>query len=163
MSSVSVFYGTGRARAQGRDADRLDLGICEVTIASAAGAPSHVSVQSVIPLPQDRALAYLRQHVERSTRREAFVLVHGSDVGLDEACRRTAQRALATGLDSVATMFSRPSPGPPARAAVDTTRLQEFVELIVARSGAASVHLVTPGVTDHGLLARPLRTTPLGK
>jgi len=125
-SAVSVFYG---AAADGQRSGRFEVGICEVALLAGR-------VQSATPLDREAFLGYLRQHVAASREGEAFVVVHGSSVSFDEACRRTAQRSVEREFGGVATMFSLPGHGPGT-----AEQLQDFVELVIGRGGATNVHL----------------------
>src|SRR5690606_2009371 len=101
-------YGSGRHEAEGRPV--LELGVCEVTIppdhrVGQVESPSilrfefsedpekHVILARVVRLPDDRYFSALRETVARSSAKQAFVFVHGYNVGFDDAVKRTAQIA----------------------------------------------------------------------
>lgn len=87
--------------------------------------------------------------VGRSQRREAFVFVHGFNVGFESAVYRTAQIAYDLGFDGAPILYSWPSLGSPAAYPVDANnsewtidRLHWFLEDVAAKSGAQLVHVI---------------------
>jgi esterase/lipase superfamily enzyme len=172
---VEVFYGTDRNRRAGVDDPRwiyggdrgeLRLGTLEVSIPKdhrmgELEAPrwwrlefrpdpeKHVVLLSVDEMPGDDFARRLRERIDETEHREAFVFVHGYNVDFDEAARRTAQIAYDIHHDLVPLLFSWPSRGTVAGYPADETNvawaepdLREFLELVAERSRAAEVHVI---------------------
>lgn len=152
------FYGAGRGA--------LELGTLKVTIprshrAGALEAPSiwrlefgpdpaeHVVLRSVTPVAQAEFYGRMQARIAETTRREAIVFVHGYNVTFEHAAKRAAQLAYDTGFPGVPVLYSWPSRGATSGYIADTAvvrlsgrRLARFLDDLVARSGAETVHLV---------------------
>jgi esterase/lipase superfamily enzyme len=184
---VEVFYGTDRNRRSARQIDddprriyggdrgELRLGTLEVSIPKdhrmgELEAPRwwrlefrpdpkrHVVLLSIDELPEDDFARRLRERVDETEHREAFVFVHGYNVDFDEAARRTAQIAYDIHHDLVPILFSWPSRGTVAGYPADETNvawaepdLREFLTLIAERSGAAEVHVIAHSMGSRAL------------
>jgi esterase/lipase superfamily enzyme len=183
---AAEFYGSERATG-----DTLALGVCEVSIPrdhemGKLEEPSilklefredpekHVVLLSVTP--QTRSVFYqgLAERVGRSQKKSAFVFVHGYNVTFEDAARRTAQLAYDLGFDGAPVLYSWPSKGNPLgyfadESTVDWTvpHLKQFLEDLVANSGAQTIHLVAHSMGNRPLtnalrtMATEQRTTPL--
>lgn len=104
--------------------------------------------------------------LSRRFRDEALVFVHGYNTPFDAAIFRAAQLAYDIEFDGVPYVFSWPSLGSPDgyvhdKDAADAARryLQEFLDLVVTRTGARRVHLVAHSMGSR-LLTEVLRTMP---
>lgn len=180
---VKVFYATDRRATgdkrpvsyYGGDRGTLELGICEVSIPKdhrlgGLEAPSiwklefkedpkkHVILLSVTPQPQEVFYSSLRQRVARSSRKEAFVFVHGFNVPFSEAARRTAQIAYDLEFAGAPILYSWPSQGKSGSYMIDETNvtwtvphLREFLVEIARKSGAESVHLIAHSMGNRAL------------
>jgi len=87
--------------------------------------------------------------VAKSSRKEAFVFVHGFNVAFDAAVYRTAQMAYDLGFDGAPILYSWPSLGTPTGYPVDANNsewtidhLHWFLEDVAARSGAEFIHVI---------------------
>lgn len=96
---------------------------------------------------------------ELGGRSRAFVFVHGYNVGFDDAIFRTAQIAHDTGFDGLAMTYSWPSKGgvfdyntDSDNAAFAARRLQDYLELVLSRTGVSEVHLVSHSMGTKTLL-----------
>lgn len=87
--------------------------------------------------------------IARSSRKEAFVFVHGFNVTFESAVYRTAQLAYDIGFDGAPILYSWPSVGKPAAYPTDANNsgwtsehLRWFLEDVAARSGAEYIHVI---------------------
>lgn len=165
--SASEFYGSGRGD--------LELGVARVTIPQErtfgvveppsvwqlqfrAEPAKHVVLQSVQPLDADSFYGRLNSEFADRTAREAFVFVHGYNVRFDQAARRAAQIAHDMNYGGVPILYSWPSRGSSVGYVADTAvvrlsgrRLSRFLEDLVARSGAKTIHLVAHSMGNRAL------------
>jgi esterase/lipase superfamily enzyme len=93
--------------------------------------------------------AELAARVQRSDRKDAFVFVHGYNVGFDDAVYRTAQIAYDLGFGGAPILFSWPSNGFALEYVADVNNsdwsvghLKAFLAEVGANSGATSVYLI---------------------
>jgi esterase/lipase superfamily enzyme len=91
----------------------------------------------------------LAAYVQRSDRRDAFVFIHGYNVGFEDAIYRTAQMAYDLGFGGAPILFSWPSNGAVLEYTADVNNsdwsidhLKTFLSEVAANSGATSVHLI---------------------
>jgi esterase/lipase superfamily enzyme len=164
---IERMYGGGRGE--------LDLGICEVSIpkdhrVGELESPTvlrlefhedpqrHVVLLAVHPEPVDEFYADLRACIDRTARKEAFVFIHGYNVGFQTAVRRTAQIAYDLKFEGAAIAYSWPSQEGLLSYTVDETNvdwtvphLKEFLRGVAQRSGARSVHLVAHSMGNRAL------------
>jgi esterase/lipase superfamily enzyme len=97
----------------------------------------------------DQFYTQVREVVAHSTRKEAFVFVHGFNVTFESAVYRTAQIAYDLAFDGAPILYSWPSVGTPTGYPVDANnsewtidRLHWFLEDVAARSGANYIHVI---------------------
>jgi esterase/lipase superfamily enzyme len=114
---------------------------------------------AVHPEPADEFYADLRACVDQTTRKEAFVFIHGYNVGFETAVRRTAQIAYDLKFEGAAIAYSWPSQEGLLSYTVDETNvdwtvphLKEFLQGVAQRSGAKSVHLVAHSMGNRALI-----------
>jgi esterase/lipase superfamily enzyme len=109
----------------------------------------------------DEFYADLRGVVAKSDRKEAFVFIHGFNVGFEAAVFRTAQIAYDLGFDGAPILYSWPSVAAltPTGYAMDVENndwtvphLGWFLEDVARKAGAARVHLIAHGVGNKALL-----------
>jgi esterase/lipase superfamily enzyme len=163
-----------RHEVQGRPI--LELGTCEVTIppdhrVGKVESPSvlrfefredpekHVVLQRVVRLPEGKFFDDLTACVDASAARQAFVFVHGYNIGFDDAVKRTAQIAYDLKFDGAAVCYSWPSHAGLARYTQDeanvawtVTQLETFLRDVAERTGARRVHLVAHSMGNRALL-----------
>jgi len=162
-------------RTYGNERGELEMGICEVSIperheVGAVERPSvfrlelqedprrHVVVLGIEEQPADEFFAGLRDRVDASRKKEAFVFVHGFNTTFEEAAHRTAQLAYDLRFDGAPIFFSWPSQGELIQYSVDETNadwtvphLKEFLVAVAKRSGAESVHLIAHSMGNRAL------------
>ncbi len=160
-------YGNGRGT--------FVMGTCEVSIprghqVAELEAPSvfkldfvedpsrHVVLLDVAEKDSKAFFSELRDRVDQSEAKDAFVFVHGFNVTFEDAARRTAQLAYDLKFQGAPIFYSWPSQGGLFQYAVDETNvvwtvphLQQFLKEIAGRSGARSVHLIAHSMGNRAL------------
>jgi esterase/lipase superfamily enzyme len=191
---VQVFYATDRkptgvaeaAGFFGGDRGELSYGLCRVSIPrdhrmGEVERPSiwrlefredperHVVLHAVVPEDPDTFFDRLRARVGRSEAREAFVFVHGYNVGFADAARRTAQITYDLGFEGAPIFYSWPSKGQPAAYPRDETNIQytqphlkRFLREVATRSGAETIHLIAHSMGNRGLTRALVELTAEG-
>lgn len=163
----SEFYGSGRGA--------LELGVATVTIPEThtpgmVEAPSiwklefradpakHVVLQSVEPMDPDSFYGRMQSEFDTRPTKEAFVFIHGFNVKFDQAARRAAQIAYDMDYSGVPVLYSWPSFGSTLKYVADTAvvrlsgrRLSLFLEDLVTKSGAETVHVVAHSMGNRAL------------
>lgn len=166
-------YGSGRHEQGGKPV--LELGICEVSIppdhrVGQVESPSilrfefreepekHVILNRVIRIAESEFYQSLGNSVARSSAKQAFVFVHGYNVGFDSAVKRTAQIAYDLKFDGAAICYSWPSHGGLARYTQDeanvawtVTQLESFLQRLSLQSGASTIHLVAHSMGNRAM------------
>lgn len=159
----------------GADRGELQYGICEVSIPKShktglVEAPSilrlefkedpvkHIMLQKVEQLAPDAFFQEARSVLAKSRKEEAFVFVHGYNVGFEDAARRTAQMAYDLKFDGVPIFYSWPSQGGFLSYAVDETNvewtiphLKKFLSDVSQKTGAKTVHLIAHSMGNRAL------------
>jgi esterase/lipase superfamily enzyme len=186
---VDVFYGTDRALTGSSDprnffgGDRGELSYGRVSVSIPRGhslgeleSPAwwrmevsqdpakHIILQAVTPLDREATFAQIRQTVDRSKSRSAFVFVHGYNVGFEEAARRTAQLAYDLDFDGVPLFYSWPSDADilgytrdEADVAWTATHLHEYLTEVVARSGAEHINIIAHSMGNRAVTQALMR------
>lgn len=97
----------------------------------------------------DEFYAQIRGVVEKSSRKEAFVFVHGFNVSFESAVYRTAQIAYDLGFDGAPILYSWPSLGTATGYPTDANnsewtidRLHWFLEDVAEKTGASYIHVI---------------------
>jgi esterase/lipase superfamily enzyme len=118
----------------------------------------HLILKSVDPSDRATVFAEMRQHVAESGSNEAFVFVHGFNVTFSDAARRTAQIAHDMDFDGLPILYSWPSQGnmlgylaDGAVVQLSGRLLEDFLEQVVAESGATRIHLVAHSMGNRAL------------
>ena len=164
----SDFYGAGRS-------DRLEMGVAEVTIPNshapgmlegpsiwklqfAPNPTKHVVLQSVTPIPAHGFYSRLQGEFSSGEKSEAFVFIHGFNVAFDQAARRAAQIAYDLDYPGVPILYSWPSRGKTVAYVADTAvvrlsgrRLAGFLDDLVEKSGATTIHIVAHSMGNRAL------------
>jgi esterase/lipase superfamily enzyme len=167
--------GEGVERMYGGDRGELELGTCEVSVpkdhqVGTLESPSvlrlefrqdperHVVLLGVHPQPDREFYADLRKCVEQTARKEAFVFIHGYNVGFEKAVRRTAQIAYDLKFKGAPIVYSWPSQEGLLSYTVDETNvawtvphLKDFLLGVAQQSGATSVHLIAHSMGNRAL------------
>ena len=164
---IERMYGSGRGD--------LELGTCEVSVprdhqVGALESPTvlrlefredperHVVLLGVHPESDDQFYADLRACIAKTARQEAFVFIHGYNVGFETAVRRTAQIAYDLKFEGAPIVYSWPSQEGLLSYTVDETNvvwtvphLKTFLLGVAQQSGAKSVHLVAHSMGNRAL------------
>lgn len=171
----TVFYATDRASLQStsivfantrNDDGRLSLGRFDVSIPRdhrlahverprwwrlefSEDPERHFVIVSRTADSYDSFYSYLSLAVGQSDWREAFVFIHGYNVGFEDAVYRTAQLSYDLGFDGASILYSWPSNGTVQQYTHDwnnsewsVPHLRWFLEDVATRSGARTVHLI---------------------
>ncbi len=183
FTTLRIYYGTDRSRSgskypsefYGGERGALEMGSAIVSI-PASHKPGqlekpdiwsfdirldperHIVLQEIDPKPADEVFAQMREHVETTGTKEAFVFVHGFNVTFNDAARRTAQMAYDMNFDGLPILYSWPSRGSVLSYISDTAvvnlsgrRLTLFLEDIVRKSGATRIHLIAHSMGNRAL------------
>jgi esterase/lipase superfamily enzyme len=164
-------------RSYGNRRGELEMGVCEVSIPAAhrVGAverPSvlrlefqedprrHVVLLGIEQEPAEAFFARLRERVDASRNRDAFVFVHGFNTTFEDAAQRTAQLAYDLDFDGAPIFYSWPSQGGLLEYSIDETNaewtvphLKEFLLAVAEESDAESVHLIAHSMGNRSLTA----------
>jgi esterase/lipase superfamily enzyme len=120
----------------------------------------HVVLQSVTEEVSGTFVTDLARRVSHSQKKEALVFIHGFNTTFSDAARRTAQIAYDLGFDGPAILYSWPSQGEPTpfaynkdarNAELTVDHLRGFLDLLVAQSGATTIHVIA-----HSMGNRPM-------
>jgi len=173
-ATVNVFYATDRKSTQSEDVGKrfggergeVQYGTAKVSIPrnhkmGALEAPSVWKFQFradpekhvvLLDLETMDATAYFRSvatQIKRSTRKSAFVFVHGYNVTFEEAARRTAQISYDLGFDGAPVFYSWPSQGDVAKYTFDESnvewsaaKLERFLVDFAEKSQADQIYLI---------------------
>jgi esterase/lipase superfamily enzyme len=171
---IPVFYGTDRAHeamvgsapSYGPERGELTYGVAEVSVPDdhrmgeierprwwklqfRDDPAKHVVVQSVQEVPPSEFEARARRTLERGSKREVLLFVHGFNVGFKDAVARTAQIAYDLHFEGLATLYSWPSEGSAPKYTIDEAnvawsrpRFAQFLTMLRDRLGADTVHVL---------------------
>jgi len=119
----------------------------------------YVLLDHVAPLAKDDFVRSLQAQINSSASKDLFVFVHGFNNTFEDAARRAAQLAYDLDFDGTPVLYSWPSQGSPTAYAVDEAavgisgrKLAEFLEIVVAQSGAARVHILAHSMGNRALI-----------
>lgn len=131
----------------------------------------HFVIQSISATNKEDFIASANSLIRASSafKDQAFVFVHGYNVGFDDALYRVAQLAYDLQFDGVPFLYSWPSArdigayaADMAAAAQAHPHLEEFVRLILDRTDARTVHIIAHSMGHEPVLAalQNLRQVP---
>jgi esterase/lipase superfamily enzyme len=119
----------------------------------------YVLLDKVVPLAKEEFLSALRQQINDSRLKDVFIFVHGFNNTFEDAARRTAQMAYDLDFDGTPMMYSWPSQGSTTAYAIDEAavgisgrRMADFLEAVVAQSGAQRIHLIAHSMGNRALI-----------
>jgi len=178
---VSVFYGTDRnvtgdsrpASYYGAERGSMRFGICEVSIPPGhqmgelesswvkrwEDPREHVVLVNVMPKDEQDFFRQLKQLIVKSSKRDAFVFIHGYNATFEDSCRRTAQIAYDLKFQGAPIMYSWPSAGKgwsytADEAAIEwsTSNFERFITMVAERTGAETVHLIAHSMGSRAMV-----------
>jgi esterase/lipase superfamily enzyme len=173
-ATVNVFYATDRKSTQSKDVGKRfggDRGEVQYGTAKVSIPRNHKMGELEAPavwrfqfradpeqhvvllhLEAMNAAAYFQSvatQIKRSTRKSAFVFVHGYNVTFEDAARRTAQISYDLGFDGAPVFYSWPSQGSFAKYTVDESNvawsianLERFLGEFAEKSQADRIYLI---------------------
>jgi esterase/lipase superfamily enzyme len=174
MEYGSREYGADRHEVEGQPV--LEMGYCEVSVppdhrVGKVESPSilklefredpakHVILQRTIHQPEEEVLRELKACLARSAGGEALVFIHGYNVGFDQAVKRTAQIAYDLDFQGAPICYSWPSQGGFEKYTYDEAsiswtvpQLEGFLNRLVEKSGARTIHLVAHSMGNRALV-----------
>jgi esterase/lipase superfamily enzyme len=125
----------------------------------AAMRAQYVLLDKIVPLATPEFVRALHQQISDSRLKEVFVFVHGYNNTFEDAARRTAQMAYDLDFDGTPMLYSWPSQGSTTAYAVDEAAVQisgrkmaDFLETVVAQSGAQRIHLIAHSMGNRALI-----------
>lgn len=183
---VDVFFGTdrvlqmrnGEVEFSAETAPTLTYGVAEVSIP-----PKHVTGQLESPRwwrfefspdpekhvvyrgaalrEEDEFFSEVRDAVQESEQKQAFVFIHGFNTSFVDAARRTAQLHHDLNFDGAPIFYSWPSQGSASPVAYvqdgnaadrSAPKLQAFLMEIAERTGAEKIHLIAHSMGNRALV-----------
>jgi esterase/lipase superfamily enzyme len=166
----------GSDRHESADGYRLEVGTCRVSIppdhrVGKVESPSilrlefretpekHVILDRVVRQGDDEFYDDLETRIQQSPAKQAFVFIHGYNVEFENAVKRTAQIAFDLKFSGAPICYSWPSQGGLAEYTRDesnvtwtVTHLEHFLNQVVHRTGARTVHLVAHSMGNRALV-----------
>jgi esterase/lipase superfamily enzyme len=166
----------GSDRHETGDGYLLEVGVCQVSLppdhrVGAVESPSilrlefrenpekHVVLDRVVRQEEDAFYDELGSRIQQSPARQAFVFVHGYNVEFESAVKRTAQIAFDLKFVGAPICYSWPSKGGLAEYTRDesnvtwtVTHLEHFLNQVVHRTGARTVHLVAHSMGNRAVV-----------
>jgi esterase/lipase superfamily enzyme len=119
----------------------------------------YVLLDKVAPLPKDEFVRGLRQQINDTRSKDVFIFVHGFNNSFEDAARRVAQLAYDLDFDGTPMLYSWPSQASTTAYAVDEAavgisgrRMADFLETVVAQSGAQRIHLIAHSMGNRALI-----------
>ena len=126
---------------------------------SAALRAQYVLLDKVTPLETGEFVRALHQQISESRFKDVFIFVHGFNNTFEDAARRAAQMAYDLDFDGTPMLYSWPSQGSATAYAIDEAavgisgrRLADFMETVVAQSGAQRIHLIAHSMGNRALI-----------
>jgi len=180
---VRVNYITDRKRTSssepnqmyGGDRGELEYGFCDVSIPHAhkkgkfespailrlefrENPTRHINLLTVQPVPLERFKHNLQRQMTETSRKEAFVFVHGYNVTFKDAARRAAQLAYDLELTGVPILYSWPSQGRLSRYLTDetnvewtTAHLKTSLQMLMGSCEIQTLHLIGHSMGNRAL------------
>jgi esterase/lipase superfamily enzyme len=128
-------------------------------VESAENKKKYVVLEKVMPLSKLEFTQALDKQIKDAPSKDVLIFVHGYNNTFEDAARRTAQLAYDMDFDGTPIMYSWPSQGSVSAYAADENvtdvsalTLVEFLQTVVAQSGATHVHLLAHSMGNRVLL-----------
>jgi esterase/lipase superfamily enzyme len=182
-ATIKVFFATDRNRSDstqpskmfGSDRSAITYGTCDVSIprdhrVGVLESPSflkfeyrgdperHVLLLSVYVEDQKKYFASIGARLKESSKKNAFVFIHGYNVTFEDAARRTAQMAYDLGFDGAPVFYSWPSQGSLSGYTVDETNnewsqnnLKQFLDDFASQTNAQDIFLIAHSMGSRAL------------
>jgi esterase/lipase superfamily enzyme len=119
----------------------------------------YVLLDKVVQLPRDEFVRQLRAQIGAAPSKDVFIFVHGFNNTFEDAARRVAQLAYDLDFDGTPMLYSWPSQGSTTAYSVDEAsvqisgrRMADFLETVVAQSGAQHIHLIAHSMGNRALI-----------
>jgi esterase/lipase superfamily enzyme len=119
----------------------------------------YVLLDKITPLPKDEFVQSLRRQIKETRSQDVFIFVHGFNNTFEDAARRAAQLAYDLDFDGTPILYSWPSQGSTTAYAVDEAavgisgrKMADFLETVVAQSGAQRIHLIAHSMGNRALI-----------
>jgi esterase/lipase superfamily enzyme len=119
----------------------------------------YVLLDKVVQLPKDEFVRQLRLQIGAAPSKDVFIFVHGFNNTFEDAARRVAQLAYDLDFDGTPMLYSWPSQGSATAYSVDEAsvqisgrRMADFLETVIAQSGAEHVHLIAHSMGNRALI-----------
>lgn len=119
----------------------------------------YVLLDKLVPLPREEFTRALREQVKNANSKDIFLFVHGFNTTFEDAARRAAQLAFDLDFDGTPMLYSWPSQGSTTAYAIDEAavgisgrRLADFLDMVMAQSGAQRVHLLAHSMGNRALI-----------
>jgi len=192
---VPIFYGTDRAVGSpvdpekayqnDRGPDALQFGVAKVSIPDTheigqIEAPKHflmirfdsdvnrhITLTSVEPLERGAFMDRAKGTLGKASSREAFIFIHGYNVGFADAMRQTAQLAFDLRFPGLAMAYSWPSGGNVMSYTADEDTVQwtqphfqDFLRTVRVDLGVTAVHVVAHSMGNRALVETLDRVRP---
>jgi esterase/lipase superfamily enzyme len=129
------------------------------TVNVAADRKKFVLLDKVVPLAQPAFVDSLKQAIAKAPSRDVFIFVHGYNNTFEDAARRAAQLAYDLNFDGTPILYSWPSQASATSYTVDEAvtpisglKMAEFLNTVVAQSGAARIHLIAHSMGNRVLI-----------
>ena len=119
----------------------------------------YILLDKVVQLPRDEFVRQLRTQISAAPSKDVFIFVHGFNNTFEDAARRVAQLAYDLDFDGTPMLYSWPSQGSTTAYSVDEAsvqisgrRMADFLETVVAQSGAQRIHLIAHSMGNRALI-----------
>lgn len=184
---VRLFYATDRQQVGDKqsidyigirsETNSLSYGSCDVSIPAThalaelerpsiwrfefhADPEKHMVLQKVTPESKDVFFGQVSAAVASSPDKDAFVFIHGYNMGFEKAAIRTAQLAYDFGFKGAPILYSWPSKGSllgylADEVAIDetTANFKHFLQEVANNTGASVVHVIAHSMGNRAALA----------
>jgi esterase/lipase superfamily enzyme len=119
----------------------------------------YVLLDKVVQLPKDEFVRQLRAQIGAAPSKDVFIFVHGFNNTFEDAARRVAQLAYDLDFDGTPMLYSWPSQGSTTAYSVDEAsvqvsgrRMADFLDTVIAQSGAQHIHLIAHSMGNRALI-----------
>lgn len=118
----------------------------------------HVVLLDIASMEKESYFEALSSQINKSSKKSAFIYIHGYNVTFEDAARRTGQMAYDLGFDGVPVFYSWPSHGSTPKYTFDEvnikwaeTNVKEFLSGFLEKSEAENVFLIAHSMGNRAL------------